>query len=422
VLQEVTLANGVQILTEEVPHVRSAAVGLWVNVGSRDEGREFSGISHFIEHILFKGTVGRTARQIAETLDAVGGQLNAFTTKEYTCYYARVLDEHFDLAIDLLSDMFFNSKFDLEDIDRERNVIIEEIKMYEDTPDELVHDIFASALWQGHALGLPIIGSAGIIATISREELLKFYNRHYKPGKLVVAVAGNVTHERALAKLKPILESRDGQAQRRVMVNPTPHRQVTCREKNTEQVHLCVGTQGLSLKDEKTYVFQVINTILGGGISSRLFQTIREQKGLVYSVYSYHSSYHDSGLFCIYAGLSKENVNEVMDLIFKEIKDIQVNGVNEEELQRAKDQLRGNLLLSLESVSTRMSRLGKSKLYLGKVIPTDEVVARINKVTAEEIQELAKNMLKPESFTLAAIGPWKDDSEIRRINEQMKSY
>lgn len=415
---KVQLDNHVHILTEQVPHVRSVALGFWVAVGSRDESPGHNGISHFIEHLLFKGTEKRTAKQIAEALDAVGGQLNAFTTKEYTCYYARVLDEYVDLAIDLLSDMLFHSKFAPDDIDRERNVIIEEIKMYEDTPDELVHDIFAGLMWQGHALGRPIIGTADVIAQLSRDKIIDFYNTHYTPGNLVVTAAGNISGEEVTRKLRPILEARTGQQTPRSMVTPTPRREVLCRSKDTEQVHLCLGAPGLSLEDENIYTFQVLNTILGGGLSSRLFQEVREQRGLVYSVYSYHSSYHDTGLFCVYAGLSKQNVDEVMELVFKQVKDIRVNSVKAEELQRAKDQLKGNLLLSLENVSTRMSRLGKSQLYLGKIVPPEEVVQKLNKVTLADIQALAAEMLKPENFSMATIGPWKDCGNMEKALEK----
>lgn len=420
-LHKTSLDNNITILSEEIPHVRSVAVGFWVDVGSRDEFNENNGVSHFIEHMMFKGTSRRTAKQIAEALDAVGGQLNAFTTKEYTCYYARVLDEHFGLAVDLLSDMLFESKFEMQDIDRERNVIIEEIKMYEDAPDELVHDIFASSMWQGHALGRPIIGTAEVIAELSREEILKFYNTYYNPGRMVVSVAGNISHEEVVNKLRPVLETKKERAQARQMTVPNPHREIVCRGKDTEQVHLCVGTPGLYLDHEKIYVFQIINTILGGGLSSRLFQEIREQRGLVYSVYSYHSSYHDAGLFCVYAGLSKQNVDEVLNLIFKQVGDIQNNGVKEEELQRAKDQLKGNLFLSLENVNTRMSRLGKSQLYLGKVVSPDEIVSRIYKVTARDIQELALEMLKPDKFSLATIGTWEDSGSLDRALQQLKA-
>ena len=407
-INKIKLDNGVNLLTEDIPHVRSVAVGIWVNVGSRDESGSVAGISHFIEHLMFKGTENRTAKEIAEALDAVGGQLNAFTTKEYTCYYAKVLDEHFELALDILTDMLFNSKFDSADIDKERNVILEEIKMYEDTPDELVHDVFAGTIWDVHPLGRPIIGYAEVIRGLSRETITDYVGSHYVPGNTVVTVAGNINHDAVAEKISSIFGKRKGTSRPRILELPQPKRQIVCRSKETEQVHLCVGAPGLPLDHEQIYVFQLVNTILGGGLSSRLFQEIREQRGLVYSVYSYHSSYHDAGLFCVYAGLSKENLNPALELIFKEIKDIQLNGVTDQELRRAKDQLKGNLLLSLESVNTRMSRLGKSQLYLGKVVPPEDIVLRIEKVTGDDIRKLAMEKLDPNNFALASVGPWGD--------------
>jgi predicted Zn-dependent peptidase len=411
----VTMDNNTQILTETVPHVRSVSIGFFVDTGSRYESPDINGSSHFIEHLMFKGTNRRTAKDIAEELDAVGGQLNAFTTKEYTCYYARVLDEHFDLAVDLLGDMIFASKFDPVDIDRERNVILEEIKMYEDAPDELVHDIFASSIWRGHPLGQPIIGTADVINGLTREKLYDYYSDNYNPGRMIVAVAGNISHNSVMKKLRPLFENKEGKERPRQINTPVIQRHIVCRSKDTEQVHLCVGAPGLKLDHEDIYVMQIINTILGGGLSSRLFQEIREQRGLVYSVYSYHSSYHDTGLFGIYAGLSKQNVNEVLDLIFKQVRDIQIEGVKKEELYRAKEQLKGSLFLSLENVNTRMSRLGKSQLYLGKVFTPEEIADKVNKVTIGDIQELAREILDPDGFSLASIGPWDDCGSLKNI-------
>lgn len=414
-IQKVTLENGVHILTEDLTHVRSVVLGIWVGVGSRDETPDVAGLSHFIEHLMFKGTENRTAKQIAEALDAVGGQLNAFTTKEYTCYYARVLDEHFDLAVDVLTDMLFGSRFEPNDIDRERNVILEEIKMYEDAPDELVHDIFATTIWQGHPLGRPIIGTADVIEGVSRDTILTYYKRHYTPAKMVVAVAGSINHEQVVEKLRAVFDKIGGENVPRVFTPPQPRTEVTCRNKDTEQVHLCIGAPGLPLDHERIYVFQLLNTILGGGLSSRLFQEIREQRGLVYSVYSYHSSYHDGGLFCVYAGLSKHNVEPAMELILKELKDIRTDGVKEDELRRAKDQLKGNLLLSMESVNTRMSRLAKSQMYLGKVVPPEDVVERVNRVTHNDIIELARQMLSTDKFSMATVGPWDDCNIFKKV-------
>ncbi|NQS74936.1 MAG: insulinase family protein [Peptococcaceae bacterium] len=411
----VTMDNNTQIITEAVPHVRSVSIGFFVGTGSRYETPDINGASHFIEHLMFKGTSRRTPRDIAEELDAVGGQLNAFTTKEYTCYYARVLDEHFDLAVDLLGDMLFESKFAPGDIDRERNVILEEIKMYEDAPDELVHDIFASSIWQGHSLGQPIIGTVDVVNSLSRDRLYDYYKAHYNPSRMIVAVAGNIKHDLVMDRLRPIFEKRGGKESPRLINKPANQRQITCRNKDTEQVHLIVGAPGLKLGHDKIYIMQLITTILGGGLSSRLFQEIREKRGLVYSVYSYHSSYQDAGLFGMYAGLSKQNVDEVLELIFKQVRDIQVKGVPEEELHRAKEQLKGNLYLGLENVNARMSRLGKSQMYLGRVITPEEVIDKLNMVTTNDIQELAQEMLDPQGFSLASVGPWDDCGNLKKV-------
>jgi len=421
VIETAELANGVKVVTEKIPHVHSASIGIWVDVGSRDEGEHQAGVTHFIEHLLFKGTERRTAKEIAEELDAVGGQLNAFTTKEYTCYYARVLDEHLPLAVDLLGDMLFHSRFDAVEIDRERNVILEEIKMCEDAPDELVHDVFAGTIWQDHPLGRPVIGSEQSVRNLSRDDLLSFYKQFYIPGNIVVAAAGNFEPGQLMELLNRIFGGLTGGGKKRCFVAPEPSKQAFCRTKDTEQVHLCLGAPGLPMDHDQIYVFQLINTVLGGGLSSRLFQEIREQRGLVYSVFSYHSSYHDSGLFCVYAGLSMRNVGEALDLIVREIRKIQRQGVSQAELQRVKDQLKGNLLLSLESVGTRMSRLGKSQLYLGKITSPEEIVRRVMAVTNDDIMELARTLLQPEYFSLASVGPWPDADIFREVAVRVRS-
>lgn len=403
--QKTVLDNGVRILSEEIPHVRSISTGIWVNVGSRDEQDSDSGISHFMEHMMFKGTEKRTPKEIAEELDAVGGHLNAFTTKEYTCYHTRVLDDHFKLAVDLLSDMIFNSKFDQQDIEREKNVILEEIKMYEDAPDELVHDIFSNTIWKGHPLGRSIIGTEETVKSIGRADLIKYYQQHYIPANIVIAVAGNIKHQQVVDTLAPIFGSLKPAEQGRKTTPPQGVSSLACNNKGTEQVHMIIGAPGYQLEHKDIYAVQVMNTVLGGGLSSRLFQEIREQRGLVYSVYSFHSSYHDAGLFAIYAGLSKQNVNQAMELIFKEVQDISKKGITAAELTRVKDQMKGNLLLSLENVNSRMSRLGRSELYLGKVKTPEEVVACICKVDNDDIKRVAADIFKSEKFTMAAIGP-----------------
>lgn len=418
--QKEVLPNGVRILTQQVSHVRSVALGIWVDVGSRDESDTTSGISHYIEHMLFKGTKHRTAKQIAEELDAVGGQLNAFTTKEYTCYYTKVLDEHFDLAVDILTDMLFHSNVSEQDVEREKNVILEEIKMYEDAPDELVHDMFAKTIWSGHPLGRPIIGTSDTVCSFNYQDLRSYMKDHYTPKRMVISVAGNIRHRQVVEKLSPLFGSLTGEGISRQLQKPNPTVQVNCRSKETEQVHMVIGAPGLSLDNDLVYIAQVINTILGGGLSSRLFQEIREQRGLVYTVYSYHSSYYDTGIFGVYAGLSKQNVNQAMELIFKEIREIKKNGVSREELQRAKDQLKGNLLLSLESVNTHMSRLGKSELYLGKVYSPEEIVEKLNLVTVEDTVRVASELFQPDKFSMAAIGPWQDCGELKTVLDTLR--
>ena len=400
------LNNGVRILTEEIPHVRSISLGLWVRSGSRDEDEATSGISHFIEHMMFKGTEKRTARQIGEALEAVGGQLNAFTTKEYTCYYARVLDEHLDLAIDVLSDMFFNSRFNPNDIDTERRVVLEEISMYEDSPDELIHDLFARTVWAGHPLGRPILGSIKTVQSITRETLLEHLNYHYSPNRLVIAAAGRVTHDSLVEKLQPLFESWNPPNLTPVNQKaPRPQAGLVNQKKDTEQVHLCLGVPGLRQDDKRLYTLHVLNNVLGGGVSSRLFQEIREQRGLAYSVFSYHSAYRDSGLLGIYAGTSPANVEQVLDLLIREISQIRSQGIKLDELQRTKDQIKGSVYLSLESVSNRMTRLGKTELCLDRVIDPDEVIEKVDAIQQEDVLALAAEIFKPENFAAVTIGP-----------------
>lgn len=406
-----TLPNGVRIVTEQIPHVRSVSLGIWVGAGSRDEDEANSGIAHFIEHMLFKGTGKRSAKEIAETLDAVGGQLNAFTSKEYTCYYAKVLDEHLDIAVDLLSDMFFNSLFKEEDVEKEKNVIIEEIKMYEDAPDEIVHDLFAGTLWSGHALGRPVIGTEEIIKSLKRDDLLQFKEQFYSPASIVVAAAGSISHEKIVEKLAPLFGTIEPVSRVRNYSAPDPHSRTQVRKKDTEQVHLCIGTPGLPMDHHNVYTLHILNSILGGGISSRLFQEIREERGLAYSVFTYHSSYRDAGLFSIYAGLSKNNLAEVISLIIREMKDFRDNGITAEELVRAREQLKGSMYLGLENVSNRMTRIGKSELCLNRAVTVEEAVDKINSVTLEGVKNLSGELFKNSNLVISSIGPELDENQ-----------
>lgn len=401
-----TLKNGVRIISEKIPGVRSVSTGVWVGTGSRREKEGQEGISHFIEHLMFKGTKKRSAVDIAEALDSVGGQLNAFTTKEYTCYYTKTLDEHFSKGLDVLSDMFFNSTFSEKAIEKERGVIEEEIKMYEDTPDDLIHDLFVQTAWPNHPLGKPILGTIKSLENIQRKDIIEYIQETYLPNQLVVAIAGNLEHEEVQDQVTRIFgEMKPHEVKTDVSAPEHTHADVSNITRNTGQVQICLGTKGLSQKDERLYVLHIINNVLGGGLSSRLVQSIREERGLAYSVFSYHSAFCDTGLFTFYAGTSPNKYAEVISLILKEVQQIIANGITEKELNRAKEQIKGNLFLGLESVSSRMTRLGRNELCLNRVISPSEIVERIFAVTLEDIKLLANDLFKDNHFTLSTIGP-----------------
>lgn len=413
------LGNGVRILCEEIKSVQSVAIGIWVAAGSRYEEEAEQGISHFLEHMFFKGTQKRSALDIAQSLESVGGQLNAFTTKEYTCYYARVLKEHYPLAVDVLFDMLLNSKFDPEDISKEQKVILEEINMYEDSPDETVHDLFAQAIWDGHSLGRPVLGSKKSVSDITREDLLGYIERRYQPSRLIISVAGHTTPEETLSLLKPRLETLASRPYDSHSGPPQCHSQVKIIEKPTEQVQICLGVPAFSLNDERIYALQILNNVLGGGISSRLFQTIRENRGLAYTVYSYHSGYHDSGLLAIYAGTGPQSTKDVINMALGEVADIKAHGISDSELKRAQDQIRGSLILGQESVTSHMSRLGRTEVTHERVVTVEEVIERISSVRLEDVADVAKEVFAPDRLSLACIGPIKQ-GEIEQIEALVK--
>lgn len=413
------LNNGVRIVTEEIPYVRSVAIGIWVGVGSRDETSEEHGISHFLEHLMFKGTENHTAKEIAEALDAVGGQLNAFTTKEYTCYYAKVLDEHIDLAIEILTDMFFNSKFNEKDIEKEKKVVLEEIKMYEDSPDELVHDLFSTNVWAKHTLGKPILGTYESVGSLNQEKVRNFYNKHYTTPNIVIAAAGKINHHNIVAKLKPLFNQLSGKAVKKDTSTPKPHPGAFCVEKKTEQLQICIGVPGLPQDSEEIYQIYLINNILGGGLSSRLFQNIREERGLAYSVYSYHSAFRDCGLFTVYAGTSPDNSEEVVSLIMQEFSKLAVKGVPQSELDKTKEQIKGNIYLGLENVSSRMSRIGKSELCFNRIITPEEVIEKIVNVTTDDVKQMANILFDYDKLASTTIGPSCNSQE---LGELLKKY
>lgn len=390
-------------MTEAIPHVRSVAIGFWYRAGSRDEAPAENGISHLIEHLMFKGTKKRTAREIAEIVDASGGQMNAYTSKEHTCYYARVLDEHVGLAVEILADMLRDSVFDPAEMEKEKGVVLEEIKMYEDSPDETVHDIFAEAALAGHPLGRPVLGRDETVRELSREHVLVYLRERYTAANLVVAAAGNLEHERIVAEVERHFgDLPKGERYDAPVPLTSPGRHVV-RPKETEQVHLCVGTLALPRNHPDRYALHVLDVALGGGMSSRFFQDLREERGLVYSTYTYHSCFQETGLFTVYAGTSPANAEVVLDLIAKGLREAKT-GFRPGELERAKEQLKGSLMIGLENTANRMSRIARMELFQEEWLTPDEVVARIDRVSEDDVRRLTMSLFGGD-LLLAAVGP-----------------
>jgi predicted Zn-dependent peptidase len=402
----VTLENGVRIVGEEISSMRSVSLGIWVSTGSRYETAKNNGISHFLEHMFFKGTEKYNAKELAQVFDGLGGQVNAFTAKEYTCYYARVLDEHFHTALDTLADMIFHSKFAPEEIEKEKKVVIEEIRMYEDTPDELVMDILAEKVYGSHPLGYTILGTEDNLRSFTRDDLVDYIDHRYRPEHLVVSVAGNVTKDQVVEAVSGLFQGAASPvpARHSDLVVPPFEYHVSTREKEIEQVHLSLASPGIPAGDARLYPLILLNNVLGNTPSSRLFQEIREDRGMAYSVYSYHSSYLDSGMFGIYAGTSAEHVDTVLSLIREICNQLAADGLTEEEIHKAKEQVKGSMMLSLESTSSRMSRIGKNELMLGREVSLDETLAAINAVTVRDVQLVAKEILG-QPFAMSAVGP-----------------
>ena len=407
-----TLQNGLRIVVEPIPTSRSVSFGIWVRTGSRDETPEISGISHLIEHMLFKGTAKRSAKDIADLFDGIGGNVNAFTSKEYTCYYAKVLDRHLPIAVEALADMFFESQFDSGELAKEKNVILEEIAMYEDTPDDKVHDEASRAAFGDHPLAYSILGLEDRLRAMQPDDLRGYMSRQYRTDNTVIAIAGNVDE----GKLPELLERHFGRFDRRgggtKPVPPVFRGDYIYHHKQTEQHHLCLSFPGCPIGDPKLYAMVLLNNALGGGMSSRLFQEIREKRGLAYSVYSYHTSYADSGIFTIYAGTAPKQTKEVLDVALEQLADLAEGGLTEAELERGKEQLKGSLILSLESTSSRMNRIGKNELMLGRHDSLDEMLERIDAVTLDDVRAMIGRMFAAP-FALAAVGP--DDSAVSAV-------
>ena len=415
VVRRTVLPGGLRVISESVPGVRSVAFGVWVGVGSRDETPSLAGASHYLEHLLFKGTRRRDALAIAAELEAVGGELNAFTAKEYTCYYARVLDNDLPLAVDVICDMVTSSVLASREVDNERTVILEEIAMHDDDPGDAVHDLFADIVWPQAPLGRPVLGTVESITAITRNAIAGYYRRRYRPGNLVVAAAGNLDHNalvrlvrRAFGDVAAAGEA--APAAPRVGGRPplfVPGSAVVSRP--TEQANFVLGATGLPRLDERRFALGVLNAAFGGGMSSRLFQEVREKRGLAYSVYSFTSSYADTGLFGVYAGCHPKRARDVLELCREQLAIVATGGLSAEELERGKGQMRGGLVLGLEDTGSRMSRLGKSELVYGELMRIDEILAAIDAVTLDDVQQLASELLGGP-LALAAIGPYDDDA------------
>ena len=400
-----TLANGVRIITETMPHVRSVSVGIWIGAGSRRESPEQNGVSHFIEHMLFKGTTRRSAEDIARSVDSIGGNLDAFTAKELVCFNTKVLDEHLSLAFDVLADLVLHPLFRPEDIEKEKGVILEEIKMEADSPDYLVHEIFSSNFWKDHPLGKPILGTRESVKRLDRETILGYYAEVYAPTNLIVTGAGNLTHERLVDLVREHFETLPPGAAQRPENAPNTHARIALRHKKAlEQVHMCLGVPSYPLPHQERFTCYVLNTLLGGGMSSRLFQNIRERQGLAYAVFSELNPYRDTGRLSIYAGTSLESAPKVVQSIMNEFRALKEQRIPAEELRRAKDHLKGSLMLSLESTMSRMSNLARQEMYFSRFFTLDELVESIESVSEGDVQRVALTFFDPKQIALTVLG------------------
>jgi predicted Zn-dependent peptidase len=407
--------NGVRIVTEKIPSVRSVSIGIWVDVGSRDERPGEEGLSHFIEHMVFKGTRRRSAEAISREIDALGGELNAFTSREGTTFYAKVLDEHAGQGVDLLADIFHHSRFDAREVAKEKQVVLEEIRMVEDDPEDYLHDLHTKNAFRAHPLGRPILGEVATIRALRRPQVLAFRNRHYRPSQVVISVAGNFSFASVLRQLKDAFGGAWGHGHRSGhRIPPTITRGIHVRTKPLEQAHVCFGMKGVSQCDKDRYGAHVLNAILGGGVSSRLFQEVREKRGLAYAIYSSVMCFTDSGLLTVYAGVRPEAAPRVMGLVRGELRRLQAGPVGRSELERAKSQLKGNLMLGLESTSSRMSKLAKDEIFFGRHVPLREIMADIDAVSVDQVWRLSRDLFDDRYLTVTALGPLKK-GDVERV-------
>jgi predicted Zn-dependent peptidase len=404
-IRKTILPSGLIVLTERMEHVRSVAMGVWMRVGSRHEIPELNGISHFVEHMVFKGTKSRSAQRIAREVDAIGGNLDAFTGKETVCFNVKVLDEHVPTALDVLSDLILNPVFATEEIARERGVILEEIKMDEDNPDTLVHEIFTQSFWKDHPLGKPILGTRETVQSFEQNTLLRFFEQRFLAGNMIFSAAGNLEHDSFVELVAKHFGSLASGAVPTDTVAPTVTSRINLRNKKSlEQVQLCLGVPAPPVADESRYTTLLLNTLLGGGMSSRLFQTVREERGLVYAIYSDLNPYRDTGSLCVYAGTSSDRALQVIDLIMEEFRRLKTEPLAAEELRRAKDQLKGNLLLSLESSMSRMSNLARQQMYFERFFGIEEILTKVEEVNEGQVMAMAAELFQPERVAVTLLG------------------
>jgi predicted Zn-dependent peptidase len=400
-----TLPNGLNVITEEMQHIRSVSIGIWVKTGSRDEDKQWNGISHFVEHMVFKGTRHRSAEEIARQVDSIGGNIDAFTAKECVSFSIKVLNEHLPIAMDVLSDLVLNPVFDDQDIARERGVILEEIKMDEDNPDYLVHEIFTQNFWKDHPLGRPILGTRDTVKRFERPPVVDFYAQRFSPGNVIITAAGYLKHENFVDLVKKYFEGMKPVSNGFHSAPPKIIPRIVLRNKKSlEQVQICVGVPSYPITHQKRHSSYILNTLLGGGMSSRLFQNIRERQGLAYAIYSDLNPYRDTGCLSVYAGTSKASATKVVESVVSEFRKLKAEIVPQEELRRAKDQLKGSLMLSLESSTARMSNLARQEMYFDRFYGLDELIAKIEAVTAEELKELANTFFQTDNVAVTILG------------------
>ncbi|UCD90991.1 MAG: insulinase family protein [Desulfobacterales bacterium] len=415
VVKKTTLKNGVKIVTKKMPYIHSVSMGVWVNVGVRDESTNENGLSHFIEHMIFKGTKKRSSFQIAKEFDAIGGHTNAFTSAENTCYHAKVMGTHLETMVDILSDIFLNSVFDDKEIENERSVILQEISMTESNPDEYVHVLSGRNFWGDNALGRSILGTRENVSRFDASTIKAFFHRFYQPERIVISVAGDVEHDRFTDIVGPVFESVQPGVKLPKRVTPGGHGLVDLHYRDLKQMHICLGVKGIAISDPRRYAYSLMNTILGGNMSSRLFQEVRERRGLAYSVFSFITSYADTGMFGAYVGVEPKNAHEAIRLILNEIHMLMETRVDPNELHDAKEYTKGSLMLSSESNDNQMVRLAQNETYFREYIPLQKIIDEIDAVTQNDILELAENLFQSDRFSLTLLGPVTDEESYREI-------